>query len=236
MNWLEWLPYIDCMNDILITIAISIVTNGTLLGLFIWVFKRLFDSALTKRAELFKQELELIHKKDFYQYSKLYDEQAQVIKEVYAGLVDMLDKINYLVYRYYLLEKHPELFEHYLRPKDGDPIKWDMYLKATLRKKREDIKANEISEQASKDFGELRKKRIYFSKNTADEIERLINLILFISDSFPSVSYRDPDKFEPVVAEELIETWRNAVIVSQGLFPVLEESFRKHIGVNEPKE
>jgi hypothetical protein len=97
----------SCMNDVLITIAISIITNGTLLGLFIWVFKRLFDNALTKRAEMFKKELELINKKNFYQFSKLYDEQAQVINEVYADLVDMLDKVQYLVYRYKLLEEHP---------------------------------------------------------------------------------------------------------------------------------
>ena len=70
------------MNDVLITIAISIITNGTLLGLFIWVFKRLFDNALTKRVEMFKKELELINKKNFYQYSKFYDEQAQAIKDV----------------------------------------------------------------------------------------------------------------------------------------------------------
>jgi hypothetical protein len=227
--------YIDCMNDVLITIAISIITNGTLLGLFIWVFKRLFDSALTKRAEIFKQEIELINKKNFYQFSKLYDEQANVIKEVYAELVDLLSKANYLVYQYNLIEKHPELYEHYLIPKDGDPIKWEWYYKSLLKRHKEGIKAQEISEQTSKDQGEFRKKRIYFQNDIADEIERLFYLIFLISHFFEDVSYRDPYKFEPMVAKEVIETWGKAAKMAGELFPLLEESFRKHIGINKPQ-
>jgi len=224
------------MNDILTTIAISVVTNGTVLGLFIWIFKKLFESALTKRTELFKQEIELINKKNFYQFSKLYDEQAQVINEVFADLIGMLDKIHSLVYHFKLLEEQTELFEQYRIPKDGDPTKWDRYFKATLGEKNEEVKSKEIYKQASTAFDEFRKKRIYFSRNTADAIERLMYLIWFIAYKFKDVSYRDPCNFEPVVAKELIETWRNAVVVSQELFPVLEESFRKHIGVNELKE
>ena len=221
------------MNDILLTISISVITNGTLLGLFIWVFKRLFESALTKRTELFKQELELINKKNFYQYSKLYDEQAQVVKEVYADLIDLSGKANYLVHHYKLIEKHPELYEHRLIPKDGDPIKWDLYWKSLLKKKDEEIKVREIYGQAAKAHGEFKKKRIYFQKDMADEIERLIYLIWFISHFFEDVSCRDPYKFEPVVADEIIGTWLKAVKVAEELLPLLEEYFRKHIGINK---
>jgi hypothetical protein len=219
------------MNDVLITIAISIITNGTLLGLFIWVFKRLFDNALTKRAEMLKKELELINKKNFYQYSKFYDEQAQAIKDVYADLVDMVGQVDYIAYRVKLIEEHPDLFEHYLMPKNGDPLKWERYYESCTPT-NEEVKSKELSKIASEAIKEFRKKRIYFAKHTADEIDRLIFSIWFIADNFKNVSFRDPYNFKPVVNQELIEIWHNAVILVVKLFPELEESFRKHIGIN----
>jgi len=75
------------MVEVLKTISIAVITNGAVLGLFIWVFKKLFESSLNKRTELFKREIELINQKNFYQFSKLYDEQAQTVKNVYAELV-----------------------------------------------------------------------------------------------------------------------------------------------------
>ncbi len=221
------------MVEVLKTISISVITNSAVLGLFVWVFKKLFESSLNKRTELFKREIELINQKNFYQFSKLYDEQAQTVKNVYAELVHMSDQVGYLVFHYNLLENHPELFEQYRIPKDGNSVKWDRYLKATLSEKKEDVKAQELFGQISRALSEFRKSRIYFSKEIADEIERLMNLVLFIASEFKNVTYRDPEKFEPVVAEEVIETWSNAVQVIQELFPVLEESFRKHIGMVE---
>jgi hypothetical protein len=223
------------MNDVLITIAISIITNGTLLGLFIWVFKRLFDSALTKRAEMFKQEIALINKKNFYQYSKFYDEQVQAIKDVYGDLVDMVGQVDYIAYRVKLIEEHPELFEHYLMPKNGDPFKWERYYES-FNPTNEEIKSKELSKKASAAIKDFRKKRIYFARYIADEIDRLIFSIWFIADNFKSVSFRDPYNFEPGVNQELIETWHNAIILISKLFPELEESFREHIIVNDLKK
>jgi len=54
------------------------------------------------------------------------------------------------------------------------------------------------------------------------------------ADNFKNVTFRGPYNFEPLVAKEVIETWRKAVIVINELFPVLEQSFRNHIGVHEP--
>jgi hypothetical protein len=221
------------MGDLITTICVAIITNGAVLGLFVWVFKKLFETALSKRTEAFKSEIELINKKNYYQFSKLYDEQAQNVKEVYSDLVYMLDQTGYLVYHYNLLEEHPEFFEQYMRPKDSNPIKWDRYLKTSLSEKQEDVKAQEIKEHASKSLAEFRRKRIFFHKNVADEIERYINLILFVSSQFKNVTYRDPEDFQPVVADEVIKTWVKAVDASHQLFPILEETFRSHLGISD---
>jgi len=82
-------------------------------------------------------------------------------------------------------------------------------------------------------LNEFRKKRIFFSKDIADEIERLMNLVLFIASQFKDVTCRDPENFEPVVAQKVIDTWTKAVHVTNELFPVLEDTFRKHIGIIE---
>jgi len=145
----------------------------------------------------------------------------------------MSDQVGYLVFHYNLLDNHPELFEQYRIPKDGNSVKWDRYLKTTLSQKKEDVKAKELADQVSISLSEFRKRRIYFSKEIANEIERLMNLVLFIASEYKNVTYRDPEKFEPVVAGEVIETWTNAVHVIQDLFPVLEETFRKYIGMIE---
>ena len=137
------------MDEVLKTITISVITNGAVLGLFIWVFKRLFESSLSRRTELFRREIELINQKSFYQYSKLYDEQAQTVKGVYAELVHMTDQVGYLVFHYNLLEDHPELFEQYKVPKDGNQQKWDRYLIATLSEKKEDVKAKKLADTVS---------------------------------------------------------------------------------------
>jgi hypothetical protein len=219
------------MDDIWKTISISIITNGTLLGLFIWVFKRLFDSALNKRGELYKQEIDLINKKNFYQFSKIYDEQAQIIKGVYTDLVYMFDYINYMANHLNLLEKHPELFIKYQIPKDTDPVKMEQYLRSTLIGREEDVKSKDILNRTLKSINDFKNNRIYFSIDVAGKIEGLLNLILFIASRFKDVSYRDPSNFEPIVAEELIESWHKSIILSRQLFPALEEAFRKHVGV-----
>ena len=220
------------MNDIWKAISISVITNGSLLGLFIWVFERLFDSYLSKRTESFKQEIELISKKNFYQFSKTYDDQAQVIKEVYADLVDMVGDVGSLVNYYNRQEKYPELFQHFLIPQDSDPIKWDWYLDS-LKERNEDIKAKELAKRASTVGRTFIKNKIYFSKHIAEEIDRLIWLLWYIADTFKDVTFRDPYNFEQVIAQEVIETWQKAVIVINELFPELEESFRKHLGVDK---
>lgn len=221
------------MSDILKTIGISIITNGAVLALFIWVFKKLFDASLKERTELFIRQIELANKKDYHQFSKLYDEQAQVIKGTYTGLVHMMDQVAYLGYRYNLLETHPELFEQYKVPKDGDAIKWQSYLKATLSEKMEDIKAKELTKYALKVLNEFKSNKIYFSRNVANEIERLMNLIVFIASEFQNVTYRDEHDFKPVIADEVIKAWIRSVQATNELFPALEKLFRDHLGINE---
>lgn len=220
------------MADLLTTIGVAIVTNGAVLGLFVFVFKKLFEASLNKRTEVFKSEIELINKKNYYQFSKLFDEQAQNVKQVYSDLVYMSYQTGYLLFHYNLLEEHPELFEQYIRPKDSDPIKWRNYYKVALSEKQEDIKAQELKEFASKALDNFRRKRIFFHKNIANEIERYIDLILFISSQFKNVTYRDPEDFQPVVNEEVIKTWIKAVNASHQIFPVLEGTFRSYLGIS----
>lgn len=74
------------MTELLITIVVAVVSNGAVLALFIWVFKVAFEKALDKRAKLYELELDLQHKKTFHQFSKIYDEQAAALRDIYAQL------------------------------------------------------------------------------------------------------------------------------------------------------
>ena len=221
------------MNDLITTIGVSILTNGALLALFIWVFKKLFETSLTHRTKAFQAEIDLINKKNFHQYSKIFDTQAETIGQVYSDLVELSDQAAYLAYHFRLQEEHPELYEDHLIPKDGDPVKWERYQKALFTEKREDIKAKELSEHASASLREFRAKRIYFKAEIANEIERYINLVLYVASQFTNVTYRDNENFKPVVAEEVIKQWMQAISVSHNLFPVLEETFREHLGTRD---
>lgn len=68
--------------------------------------------------------------------------------------------------------------------------------------------------------------RIYLSAATANEIERLLNLLLYVGSSFSNINYRDPHTLKPVVAQEVVDTWVRALAACQTLFPQLEDQFR----------
>lgn len=215
--------------DLLSTITVAVLTNGSVLALFLWVFKVAFEKALDKRAKLFEKELELEHKKNFHQFSKLYDEQAGVLRDVYAQLVELNDMSSYLAFKYNFYEQNPQLLEQYRLPKTGGAAEWDHYLRSQLSTKPEDEKAEALVKAASLAFTAFRPKRIYLPPATADEVERLINLFGVIGSHFQSVSYRDPETQEQVVAPEVIETWKKVVAATKRLFPQLEEQFRQHL-------
>lgn len=216
--------------DILRTIAIAVLTNGAVLALFIWVFKIAFEKALDKRAKLYEKELELQHKKSFHRFSKVFDEQAATLRDVYAQLVELNDRAAELAFHYQLYEEHPELLEQYHIPETGGAAEWDRYLKNTLSEKPENIRADEFAKAASSALKQFRPRRIYLPPATANEVDRLMNLLLFVASEFRSVNYRDPHTLKQIIAPEVIDAWRRALSASQALFPQLEEQFRLHLG------
>jgi hypothetical protein len=217
-------------SELLQTIIVAVVTNGSVLALFLGVFKIAFEKALDKRAKLYERELELQHKKSFRQFSKIYDEQAMTLSDVYAQLVALDGQAAYLAYHYRLFEQNPELLEQYRVPKTGDPMAWERYLKQVLSAKPEDARAEELIKAASESLNKFRQRRIYLPRATANEVERLISLYLFIGSEFRNVSYRDRHTLKQVIASEVIEAWKQALAVSQALLPQLEEQFRQHLG------
>ena len=215
--------------ELLQTIAIAVITNGSVLALFIWVFKVVFEKALDKRAKLFELELSLQHKKSFHQFSKTYDEQAATLRDIYAQLVGLNDQAAYLAFHLHFYEQHPELLEAYRVPSTGGAKEWERYLKTSLAAKTEDTKAGELATAASVALKAFRPRRIYLPPETANEVERLMNLFAFVGAHFHSVNYRDPHTLEQVIAPEVIETWKRAITASQALFPQLEQQFREHL-------
>lgn len=217
-------------SELLQTIMVAVVTNSSVLGIFLWVFKVAFEKALDKRAKLYERELELQHRKTFYQFSKVYDEQAVTLRDVYAQLVELNEKAAYLAYHYQLHEQHPELLERFRLPQSGSATEWDRYLRSSLATKPEDVKAEELSRAASEALKVFRLRRIYLPAATASEVERLMSLFMFIGSEFTNISYRDPETLQQPIAPEVIETWKKVVTASQALFPQLEEQFRQHLG------
>ena len=216
--------------DLLQTITVAVVTNGSVLALFVWVFKIAFEKALDKRAKLYERELELQHKKSFHQFSKVYDEQAAALSDIYAELVALDGQAAYLAYHYRLFDQNPELLEQYRIPKTGDPMAWERYFKNVLSTKPEDTRADELAKAASESLRRFRPRRIYLPPTTAASVERLMSLFLFIGSEFRNVTYRDPHTLQQVIAPRVIEVWKEAVSASQTLLPQLEEQFRQHLG------
>lgn len=216
--------------EVLQTITIAVLTNGAVLALFIWVFKAAFEKALDKRATLYEKELELQHKKSFHRFSKVFDEQAATLRDIYAQLVELNDRAAELAFHYQLYEEHPELLEQYRIPETGGAAEWDRYLKNTLSEKPENVRADEFAKAASLALKQFRPRRIYLSPATANEAERLMNLFLFVGSEFRNVNYRDPHTLEQVIAPEVIHAWKRALLASQALFPQLEKQFRQHLG------
>lgn len=219
-------------TELLQTIAVAVITNGSVLALFVWVFKSVFEKALDKRAKLFERELELQHKKTFHQFSKVYDEQANALRDVYAQLVQLNDLAAHLAFHYNFYEKHPQLLERYRTPETGGAAEWDRFLKNSLTEKPENVRAESLSAAASNALTSFRPRRIYLPAATANEVERLMNLFLFVGSEFRNVNYRDPDTLEHVIAPQVIDAWKRSLAASQSLFPLLEDQFRLHLGLS----
>lgn len=217
------------MIDLLKTIAISTLANGGVLALFLWVFKTSFEKSLDIHFKLRERELELRHKKDFHRFSKIFDEQASTIRDVYSELVLLNEHANHLAFHYRLVELHPQMLERYRVPSTGDAAAWERFHTATLGERKENLQADTLYKEALRTLMDFRRKRIYLPEASAREIEALLYLFLFVGSEFQNVSYRDPQDLKPVVAQEMIDAWENAVKASQRLFPLLESLFRAHL-------
>ena len=93
------------------TIVGFTAVSSVVFSLFAYFIKRLFDSALNKRAESYKAEIELANKKAFHQFGKIFDEQAQNIKMIYSDLAHTSREMDKLAYHYHLLNNNPELLK-----------------------------------------------------------------------------------------------------------------------------
>jgi hypothetical protein len=215
--------------DLLKTIAIATISNATVVGLFVWVFKVLFEKSLDRKTKLLEKSLELEHKKVFHQFSRAYDQQAQAIQDTYKSLVSLYVQAQHLAFSFHFFEQHPELLEDQRIPANGNAAQWERYYRATLSEKPEDKRASALTTSASEALEEFRPKRIFFAAPFADEIERLFNLLLYVGSSFVNVNYRDPHTLEPFVAPEVVETWRRCAVACREVFPQLEAEFRKHL-------
>ncbi len=217
-------------------IGIGLATNGTLLALFIIIFKKCFDAWLSKSTEIHLKKIELENNKNLYSYGKIFDEQAAIIKEIYSDITVIFGNIQHLLYHFNLLENNPELFDHLRIPKNGDGPKWDKYLKATLSESREEKIAKKTSELASTTTRKIQSNKIFFPKHIANELEVLSTLGFFIASQFKNVTYRDPETFETPIANEVIETWKQAIETSRTTLPILEDMFRKHLRIEETEK
>ena len=116
-----------------------------------------------------------------------------------------------------------------------DPALWDRYLKNALKEKSENVKATELSKHTSDAIVQFRQRRIYFPEAISNEIERYLNLSLFIGSQFRNVTYHQPVDFETQIAPEMIKTWVEAVNVCNKLLPRIESLFRERLGIDEDK-
>jgi hypothetical protein len=218
------------IENYLQTIGVAVITNGAVLALFVWVFKVIFENSLDRRAKLYELELELQNKKSFHRFSRVFDEQAAVLRELYTQLVELNDKAAALAFTYQLYEEYPELLEDFRMPSSGDPADWQKYFERMQSDRHEDITADSLTQAAYRALKDFRPKRIYISQAMANEVERLINLFIFVGTKFKGVNFRDPQTLEQVLATEVIDAWKRALQASQALFPELEELFRQHLG------
>jgi len=219
--------------DLFHTIIVAVITNGSVLALFVWVFQKSFERALDHRAKIFEKEMDLRHKQVFYQFSKTYDYQSEALSQTYEMLIELNDAVAYLIFHNSFFADNPEFTRKYPKPEDGDPAAWERYLQQNLSSRPEEVKAEEIVKFASEAQEAFRKRRIYFPEETAQEVERLLCLFTFLGSQFQNVNMKNPESTVDVIAPEVFESWNQAVRACEVLVPKLEAMFRKHLGLSQ---
>ena len=231
------------MTDLITTITSSVVFSGFLTSGLIfltrnWISERLKNSIKHEydlKLEVYKKETEYLQKKNYLRFSKLHEERANVIKDLYSTLVTSFDSVSYLVFHLNLLDNCPEFLDHLRIPKDNDRVKWERYLKNSISESKEESLAKDTSNELRGEFSRFRTNRIYFERDISEEIEKCLQLLIFIASHFSDVSYRDPETSKPTVNKLVIETWKQAITDTNSLFPILEDKFRDELGIKEEK-
>jgi hypothetical protein len=224
------------MGEVLTTIAVTGAANATLIALLLFVGKTVFDKALETRVKLHEKELELQHKKAYLQFSRLHEEQAQILRELYEDLVVLGEKAALLALQYELDEAHPELVAPPRVPVDKDPLAWKRFLRDTLSMHEEHEEAKQLHSVAMDAIRRFRCKRIYLPPELADQVDRLLSLYIFIGSTFKDIRSRDAETLERLVSPEIVALWERSVKTTSGLLPDLEARFRDHLRGTETGE
>lgn len=214
------------MSPVIASVLTAVVSNGVALAVIAYLCRKMFEAALDRRAKLYERELDLLHRKQFHQFSRVYDEQATVIKETYASLVSLYQRVLYLAFKHNMYKEHPEFLDRYRKPEADSPFAWERYLRSLVEPSPEDEMAQELQDEASAALKDFQPRRIYFQPDLAAQIDIALQLILHVASSFKTVNYSHRER--DVIAPEVITTWEQSIVACQHAFPLIEAAFRAH--------
>lgn len=215
----------------------TVTASGFIVSATAWMAKEIIKSSLEKDTIQFKSNLEresslaikkfeLDAEKKIIEYTSLHSKRASLVAEMYAKIFDLNGAISKLLYEYQFREIREDV-DKKLHPK-REPGKLILGIHTLTEDEEKLIK--ELSSLTSDFFVFYGRNKIYFSEAICNLVDRFSVLTSYMSFNYHNVALKD-EQGNLYVNPEVKEVWDKAIKVIPELLPLMEQEFRKLLGV-----
>jgi len=204
-----------------------------------WLAKKIIISLLEKDLAQYKINLEsqsslaikrfeLEAEKKIIEYTSLHAKRASLVTEMYAKLYDLHNAITKLLCEYQDREIREDVDKK--RHPKWEPGKM-VYGVHTLNEDEEKA-LKELSSLTSDFYVFYGRNKIYFAETICNLVDRFTTLASYMSFNYHNVALKD-EHGELYVNPEIKRVWDKAIEVMPELLSLMEQEFRKLLGVVE---
>jgi len=217
----------------------TIVSTGFIISAIAWLVRTIIKFLLEKDLVQFKSNLEsqsslsikrfeLEAEKKLIEYTSLHSKRASLVAEMYAKIYDLQGAITKLLYEYQYREIRENVNKKRHHKRDPGKIVFGVH---TLTEDEEKV-LKELSCSTSDFYIFYGRNKIYFSKTICNLIDRFATLASYMSFNYQNVALKD-EHGELYVNPEIKKVWDKAIEVIPELLSLMEQDFRKLLGVIE---
>jgi hypothetical protein len=221
------------------TIIKTVTVSGFIISATAWLVKEIIKSSLEKDTIQFKSNLEresslaikkfeLEAEKKIIEYTSLHSKRASLVAEMYAKIYDLQGAITKLLYEYQYREIREDVDKKRHPNRDPGKIVFGVH---TLTEDEEKV-LKELSCSTSDFYIFYGRNKIYFSETICNLVDRFATLASYMSFNYQNVALKD-EHGELYVNPEIKKVWDKAIEVIPELLSLMEQDFRKLLGVIE---